>query len=71
MSVSNQLTNLAGATVGTAGVSSPIWFDAVPPVWQGFIAVLGAIVLVLTAWKLWEERSLARERRIREREGGN
>ena len=68
MSLSSQAQNVIGATVGSAGVTSPVWFDLVPPIWQGFIAVLGAVVLVVTGLKAWTEWRLA-QRRLRDLDG--
>lgn len=60
-----QLSTVAGAVTGTAGVTFPIWSDAVA--WfaganQVLVACLGLIVLSLTALKLWTEYKLARRR---------
>jgi hypothetical protein len=65
-----QASTIAGAVTGTAGVTFPIWNDAV--VWfsganQVLVAFLGVVVLALTALKLWTEYKLAR-RRLRDAE---
>jgi hypothetical protein len=67
-----QASTIAGAVTGTAGVTFPLWNDAVA--WfsginQVAIALLGLIVLTLTALKLWTEYKLAR-RRLRDAENG-
>lgn len=56
MSLQNQVTNLVPtAALGSAGVSMPWWLDFLPPVWQGLIALLGFVVLILTIVKLTKE----------------
>lgn len=67
-----QASTIAGAVTGTAGVTFPLWNDAVA--WltginQGLVAVLGLIVLTLTALKMWAELQLAR-RKLRDAEKG-
>jgi hypothetical protein len=63
-------TTIAGAVTGTAGLTFPLWNDAVT--WltganQVMVAIGGIIVLTLTALKLWTEYKLAR-RRLRDAE---
>lgn len=65
-----QATTIAGAVTGTAGLTFPLWNDAVT--WltganQVMVAIGGIIVLTLTALKLWTEYKLAR-RRLRDAE---
>lgn len=60
-----QASTITGAIAGTAGVTFPLWNDAVA--WfsganQVLVAFLGLIVLTLTALKLWTEYKLARRR---------
>lgn len=43
------------ATAGALGVTFPAWGNLVTSWWEGFIAILGAIVLVLTIWNKWLE----------------
>lgn len=67
-----QASTVAGAVTGTAGVTYPLWNDAV--VWfaganQVVVAFLGIVVLSLTALKLWTEYKLAR-RKLRDDERG-
>lgn len=57
-----------GATTGTAGLTFPWWSDFVHVATganQLLIAVLGLIVLILTARKLWLENQMA-SRRLRD-----
>ena len=42
-------------TAGSAGVSYPLWIDLVPQAWDIIIAILGATVLVLTAYSKFLE----------------
>jgi hypothetical protein len=47
---------------GVTGVTLPVWITWVPVAWQGIIAVLGAIVLLLTLYnKILELRLKKRE----------
>jgi len=47
---------------GITGVTLPVWITWVPVAWQGIIAVLGAIVLVITLYnKILELRLKKRE----------
>ena len=67
-----QASTVTGAIAGTAGVTFPLWNDAVS--WfaganQVVVAFLGIIVLSLTALKLWTEYKLAR-RKLRDDERG-
>ena len=65
-------STIAGAVTGTAGVTFPLWHELV--VWAtGFnqfaIAILGLIVLILTARKLWLENRLA-AKKLRDEDKG-
>jgi len=58
-----QASTITGAVAGTAGVTFPLWNDAV--VWfagvnQVLVACLGLLVLTLTALKMWTELKVAR-----------
>lgn len=66
MNIPHQATNLVPtAALGVSGVSLPWWLDFVPPVWQGLIAVLGFVVLILTIVKLIKEIQVS-NRKLRE-----
>lgn len=55
---------------GTAGTTFPSWNDLVHAVTganQAFVVVMGAIVLILTAGKLWLEGKIA-SRKLRDLE---
>lgn len=59
-----------GTITGTAGVTFPWWNDfihAVTGANQAFVAIMGALVLILTARKLWMENQIA-SRKLRELE---
>lgn len=59
-----------GTTTGTAGITFPWWNDLIHAATganQLLVAVLGLVVLVLTARKLWIENQIAR-RRLRDLE---
>lgn len=65
-------STIAGAVAGTAGVTFPLWHELV--VWatglnQFAIAILGLIVLILTARKLWLENRLA-AKKLRDEDKG-
>ena len=47
------------ATAGTLAVASPVWMPEFAPIWQGFIALLGAILLILmilNKYSEWQQR---------------
>lgn len=56
-----QATTIVGAVTGTAGATYPLWawFEASNSV---IVSLLGIIVLVLTALKIYAELKLARRR---------
>ncbi len=65
-------TTVAGALVGTSGVTFPLWGDVVSValnINQGIIVVGGLVVLVLTIRKLLIENRIA-TRRLREMDEG-
>ena len=71
MSVQQTTTNIAGAVVGTAGATFPLWNELVvlaTGINQWVVAIGGFIVLVLTIRKLWMENRIA-ERKLRELDG--
>lgn len=37
-------------SVGTSALASPVWLSWINPAWQGLLAILGLIVLILTIW---------------------
>ena len=44
---------------GTVALVNPLWMSWLTPLWQGFIAVLGAILLVLmilNKYTEWQQR---------------
>lgn len=56
------VSTVAGAITGTAGLTFPLWHDVV--VWatglnQFLISLLGLVILILTARKLWLDNKLA------------
>jgi len=72
MSLHNTMTTITGAVVGASGVTFPLWSDLVT--WatginQWFVALGGALVIILTIMKLVQEIRIA-NRRLRELERG-
>lgn len=66
-----QASTITGIATGTAGLTFPLWNDAVAwfaGVNQVLVALLGLLVLSLTALKLWTEYRVARQN-LRDREG--
>ncbi len=54
------MKTIAPLVLGSAGVTNSIWLEYLPIAWQVLIAILGAIVLVLTIYNKWLE---AKQRR--------
>jgi len=44
------LRDTVDTAAGVSGVTLPLWIAWIPVAWQGIIAVLGALVLVLTLY---------------------
>jgi membrane protein implicated in regulation of membrane protease activity len=38
------------ATAGGAAILNPVWMEWLGPMWQGIIAILGALVLAAALW---------------------